>query len=368
MCLYIGKKLPLIAEKDIVVYKYLDEFDGNYETPYQETPVTLNKTLVANRVNNLYEEVYNEEVYNRKHSISKGAIHACLSIKREKIGNFVLFKAVIKKGTTFYVQDDFVEIAATELFITDEEINCDIDSPDLIDVAKLYIETARKQKENSNSNGVFIGDFCLYDKTYVSPLSDFNKEDAIGIVAFFNNEGNPVVISLEKAFLPWLTESSMENEVCSDIKDNIADDLSGYKHTYDIVASKDYDPNKFKSIAYCTNYQTKGTKKSDWYVGSIGECIKVAQNMGIINASMIFKGIGDIIGFSWMWSSSERTRDDGSCAWGCLLYNGLCRNYYGNRDIVYCVRPLFIEVENAYARHGRKPMTSVVGVRQYYTD
>ena len=142
MCLYIGKKLPLVAKKDIVVYKYLDVSDGDYKTPYQDTPVTLNETLVANRVNYLCKELYNG-----KHSISEGAIHACLSTKREKMGDVAL-KAIIKKGTTFYVQDDFAEIAATELFITDEEINCDIGSPDLIDVAKLYIEAARKEKEN----------------------------------------------------------------------------------------------------------------------------------------------------------------------------------------------------------------------------
>ena len=343
MCLYIGKKLPLVAKKDIVVYKYLDVSDGDYKTPYQDTPVTLNETLVANRVNYLCKELYNG-----KHSISEGAIHACLSTKREKMGDVAL-KAIIKKGTTFYVQDDFAEIAATELFITDEEINCDIDSPDLIDVAKLYIEAARKEKENSNGNGVFVGDFCLSDKTYVSPLSDFNKEDAIGIVAFFDNEGNPVVISLEEAFLPWLTEYSMKNEVCSNIKDNITDDLDGKKHTYDIAASKDYDPDKFKAVAYCTNYQTKGTEKGDWYLGAIGECIKVAQNMGIINASMLFKGIGDIIGFSCMWSSSERTCYGGSCAWLCYLNDGGCNDYDSNRGLDNCVRPLSAFINGAKA-------------------
>ena len=143
MCLYIGKKLPLVAKKDIVVYKYVNQYSGNYMTPYQYTPVTLNETLVAKtkRANCLCKNF-------EKYSIGEGAIHACLSTKREKMGDVAL-KAIIKKGTTFYVQDDFAEIAATELFITDEEINCDIDSPDLIYVAKLYIEAARKEKGNS---------------------------------------------------------------------------------------------------------------------------------------------------------------------------------------------------------------------------
>jgi hypothetical protein len=334
MCLNIGKKLSLVAKKDIVVYKYLDVSDGDYKTPYQETPVTLNETLVANRVNYLCEELYNG-----KHSISEGAIHACLSTKRKKMGDVAL-KAIIKRGTTFYVQDDFAEIAATELFITDEEINCNIDSPDLIDVAKLYIEAARKEKENSNGNGIFIGDFCLSDKTYVSPLSDFNKEDAIGVVAFFDNEGNPVVISLEEAFLPWLTKYLMKNEVCSNIKDNIADDLGGKKHTYDIAASKDYDPDKFKAVAYCTNYKTNGTEKGDWYLGATGEIIKVAQNMGIINAAIQYTGVGEPLKFEWMWTSSETISVSDSCAWSCYLYDGNCGHYCGCRRNADCVRPL----------------------------
>lgn len=340
MCLYIGKKLPLVAKKNIVVYKYVDEYSGKYVTPYQYTPVTLNETLVAKtkRADCLCKNL-------EKYSIGEGAIHACLSTKREKMGDVIL-KAIIKKGTTFYVQDAFHEIAAKELYITDEEIDCDIDSPDLIEVAKLYIETARKKKENSNGNGIFIGDFCLSDKTYVSPLSDFNKEDAIGIVAFFDNEGNPVVMSLEEAFLPWITEYSIKSRACSNIKDEIADDLDGKKHTYGIVASENYNPNKFKAVAYCANYQTKGTEKGDWYLGSIGECIRVAENMGIINESLLFKGIGDSIGFSWMWSSSEKIQCDHLYIWSCSLSDGGCDDsYYGNG--ICCVRPLSVFVNGA---------------------
>lgn len=344
MCLYIGKNLPLVAEKDIVVYKYVDCSGNSYKTPYQDTPVTLNETLVADHVNEPCKEAYNG-----KQSIGAGAIHACLTTKDKSMGNVAL-KAIIKKGTTFYVQDDFTEIAATELFITDEKITSETDSPDFVYVLKLCIETARKQKENSNGNGVFIGDFCLYDKTYVSPLSDFNKEDAIGIVAYFDNDGNPVVISLEEVRLPWLTKWSMNNEVCSNIEyDSVAKDLDGKKHTYDIAASKDYDPDKFKAVAYCAKYKTKGTKRGDWYLGAIGECIKVAQNMGIINASILFKGVGNIISFSYMWSSSERTWRGDSYAWDCGLNNGGCYGFYDSRDYEDCVRPLSAFINGAKA-------------------
>ena len=344
MCLYIGKNLPLVAEKDIIVYKYVDGDNGKYRTPYQDTPVTLNKTLVADHVSEPCEEMYNG-----KHAIGAGAIHACLTTKDKDMGSVVL-KAIVKAGTKFYVQDDFTEIAATELFITDEEIISEIDSPDLMDVVKLYIETARKVKENSNSNGIFIGDFCLSNKTYVSPLSDFNQKDVIGVVAYFDGENNPVIISLEEVRLPWLTNSSMNNKVCSNIdSDKKTDDLNGKKHTYDIAASKDYDPDKFKAVAYCTNYQTKGTKEGDWYLGAIGECIKVAQNMGTINASIILKGVGDIITFSYMWSSSEVTWGGSSCAWGCYLDDGHCYNYCNHRDNKGLVRPFSAFINGAKA-------------------
>lgn len=339
MCLYIGKNLPLVAEKDIVVYKYVDADyadgdNGKYITPCQDTPVIVNETLVADYVSEPCKEMHNG-----KHSIGAGAIHACLTTKEKYMGSVVL-KAIVKAGTKFYVEDDFTEIAATELFITDEKVIPEIDSPDLMDVVKLYIETARKVKENSNEDGIHIGDFCLSNKTYVSPLSDFNKEDAIGVVSYFDDENNPVIISLEDACLPWLTNSNMNNKTCSNIDNGEkTNDLNGKKHTYDIAASEDYDPDKFKAVAYCANYQTKGTKKGDWYLGAIGECIKVAQNMGIMNASIILKGIGDIITLSYMWSSSEVMLGGDSFAWGCDLCNGRCYEHFGYRCYNSKVRP-----------------------------
>lgn len=47
MCLYIRDKNPRIAKEDIVVLKYLRKENEQFYSPYQNTPVTLGKVLVA---------------------------------------------------------------------------------------------------------------------------------------------------------------------------------------------------------------------------------------------------------------------------------------------------------------------------------
>jgi hypothetical protein len=344
MCLYIGKSLPLVAKKDITVYKYVNESDGNYKTPYQDTPVTLNKTLVANRVNYLCKELYNG-----KHSISEGAIHACLSTKSGKMG-YVALKAVIKKGTTFYVQDDFKEIAAKELYITDEVVTVKVTTPDFNCILEDYLSDVMNDKSFANKDGVKVGYYALSDKTFVSPLSEFDHSKAIGVIAFFDKDDEPVIVSLDEEHLPWLTEYYMKNKVQSDINyDDTVDDFDGRKHTIDIVNSEDYDPEKFKAVAYCSEYKTNGTEKGDWYLGATGEITKVAQNMGIINAAIQYTGVGEPLKFEWMWTSSERTWNGDSCAWDCYLNVGDCNYYYGGRYYDYCVRPLSAFINEAKA-------------------
>ena len=47
MCLYISRKKPLVAKKDIVVYKYVRKQRGHYVTACQNYPIQTNKVLTA---------------------------------------------------------------------------------------------------------------------------------------------------------------------------------------------------------------------------------------------------------------------------------------------------------------------------------
>ena len=344
MCLYVGNRVALVAKKDITVYKYLNKNGDSYTTACRETPINLNEVLKPDtETENPQRECYN------KYCIDGGAIHACLTTIDSGF-NCYCVKAIIKAGTTYYVQDDFMQVAAKELFITDEEVTDNVTTPDMKSICEDYMNAVLQDDKYINKDGVHIGDFCLSNKTYVNPLTAFDHDDAIGIVAYFDDNDNPVVLALDEEYLPWLTQYSMKNKVCSDISgSNTIKDFNGKKHTYDIATSKDYDPEKFKAVAYCTKYKTKGTKEGDWYLGAIGECIKVAQNMGILNASMLYAECGETIKMNWMWSSSEVTWGGSSYAWICNLDDGICYGYCGDRDGKDEVRPFSAFINGAKA-------------------
>ena len=331
MCLYISNKTALKAKKDITVYKYVEECNGSYFTAFCNTKVKTNETLVPDT---------ELEIRNccRKYCIEGGAIHAYLTNIDSRL-NCICLKAIIKKGTEYYVQDDFKEIAAKELYITDEVITEKVTTPDFKYVLEDYI-SVMNDESFMNKDGVKVGYYMLSDKTFVSPLESFDHSKAIGIVAFFNKNDEPVIVSLDEEHLPWLTEYSMKNKVCSKIEDP-ENDFDGKKHTYDIVASKDYDPNKFKAVAYCTYYETYGTKRGDWYLGSVGEMINVAKNVAIINLSISYTGVGIPLKMKWVWTSSESPRGGCSCAWDCLLASGRCADRYDFRNGKSYVRPLY---------------------------
>ena len=340
MCLYVGNKTALIAKKDITVYKYVEERSSGYVTACRNTKVKTNETLVPDT------ELEIRDCY-RKYCIEGGAIHACLTTIDSGF-NCTCLKAIIKKGTEYHVQDDFKEIAAKELYITDEVVTEKVTTPDFKSVLEDYLSAVMNDESFTNKDGVKVGYYALSDKTFVSPLEGFDHSKAIGIVAFFDKDDEPVIVSLDEEHLPWLTEYSMKNKVCSKIEkpDN---DFDGKKHTYDIAASKDYDPDKFKAVAYCVNYKTNGTEKGDWYLGSVGEMINVAKNVAIINLSISYTGVGTPLKMEWAWTSSERTWDGHSYACYCILINGDCDGYYNYRDDEFCVRPLSAFINGAKA-------------------
>lgn len=297
MCLYIGYKKPLVAQKDIVVYKFVKKENGNYVTPFQNTPVNVNTLMIA--------EGDSEDIVKtifRKYVIGSGAIHACTSSYHNEFDDSdVCLKAYIKEGTEFWVQDDFRQIAARSLYITDEVVT-DKQNTDMAEICKMFIDVAP-----TNKDGIRIGDVLLSDKTYASPLGDFDKSKVIGYVACFNpQDDSPIHVGIINVYLPFLTDVQYNNSCHSLITSfNKEDDFDGHKHTYDIANADDYKAELFKAIDYCINYSTEGTDKGDWHLGATGELIAIAKNLIFINSAIILTGIGETINNSWSWTSSQ---------------------------------------------------------------
>ena len=319
MCLYIGYKKPFVAKSDITVYKYVNKNNGKYYTACRGYAVNTNEVMKAGKNGDI---VLN---YNNKYCIEGRAIHACTTTFDNGFDREICLKAIIKKGTEFYIQDDLKQVAAKELYITDEEVTGK-ESTDLTE----YLEDAIKNAESGN-DGVKVGYYRLSNGNFVNPF-EYKKGTIIGVVAFFDKNGGPVSIGINFKKLPWL-KCPFENEISSDISyEDIVEDMDGMRHTKDILNSKDYDPDNFTAVEYCRNYFTEGTKPGDWYLPAIGECVKIAQNVLIINMSLSKAGFATF-DLSSLWSSSECRGWSGSHAWGCGVDDGNCIGYYSGREM-----------------------------------
>jgi hypothetical protein len=134
-------------------------------------------------------------------------------------------------------------------------------------------------------------------------------------------------------------------------------DFEGYKHTYDIANADDYNADLFKAVDYCINYSTEGTNKGDWYLGAGGEIIMLAQNLDIVNASMLLTNIGTPITFDSFWTSSQCRAEQiiwqgvwqGVCSWAVRMDDCFSSIYWNSWFYDFQVRP-FLAFNNKRKR------------------
>ena len=331
MCLSTGIK-KLVAKQDITCYKVLrKKSNGTYVTPYRDTKAELNKEIVAANCS----REYNNRWYN---SIEGGFIHALLRVN-DAHGGFgdecVTFKAIIPAGTEFFVNDNFEQICARKMFVTDTIVKKKTNkaSVDIImeSILEAYPHTIEEGK-------VAIGDFCVVGKkgvkTYIH-RSEYTPEiddDIIGVVGFFNEDGKPVVISRKEVEKRWCTldcgERPLINDTVAYQGDRYKKSLNGKELTEKVLKSEHYKAKKYPLFQYIANFKTKGTKKGDWYVGVIGELVKLAENAALINASLWLLKDATLL-YHWLWSSSEYYAY--SNAWYLNLSKGGVGSYAGSK-------------------------------------
>ena len=332
MCLCISNKKPLVAKKDIVVYKYVKEQNGIYVTPYQNYPIQTNKVLSPSHKG---EDIVGTTYH--KYAIRGGAIHAYTSSNdSDWVEGITCLKAIIKKGTEFWVQDDFKQVAARSLYITDEVVE-EEETSDLQDIYISILESVEEHK-----NGLKVGDVLLADKTYVSPLNEFDHSKAIAVVMGFHPEDDsPIYVATKESYLPLFRHFEGVNSCQSNIKrsEDLKKDFDGYKHTYDIANADDYNADLFKAIEHCINYSTEGTNKGDWHLGAGGEMIMLAQNLAIVNASILLNNIGTPISMLGFWTSSQYYDGLFVYSWYVTLDNGDSIAQIGF-SVYGCIRPL----------------------------
>ena len=184
MCLYTINRKPFVAKRDYIVYKYLRKEGNNYVTPFQEKIVRLQDTIKAELKTN-YENDNGHRIM-----VGAGFVHAVL---REYKNYDIAFKAIIKKGTEFYIGEDISDICAREIFITDEVVN---EFPPLYEVMKPIIEDFIDDIFETEEKS--CGSYRLANGTYVSPKAIFKQtiklnDEVIGVVNFIKDNTTNIV-------------------------------------------------------------------------------------------------------------------------------------------------------------------------------
>lgn len=330
MCLYIRDSKPRIAKRDIVVLKYLDKRgDEQFYTPVMGTPVTLGKVLKASpgKPNITF---HSTDHLNREISfIREGAIHARLIVAPLDYDTNYCAKAIIPKGTKYWVSLFGTEIAAEKMLITKEEGNNDV----LGDSFAREILTYAPEV-----NGIRIGDYQMTDNSFVHPKKSIAKTEVRGIVCGFYENGEPIICALERFREVW------DKQYCSntgEFTDNVQImnmlPFNGREVTRKYIKKKYKDKSRFGAFEKCINYRkNKGEK---WFFGALGETMAMLDNIIYLNAAHKITGLGFILSTDYLyWSCSELN----SChSWYCKLgmLDVYCNGTY--KDNAYSVVPFY---------------------------
>lgn len=277
MCLITKFTEPFVAKKDIVCYKYLyAESNGIYETPYMHIVVELGKEIIPKN-----ENIEGVKRYNNKCFFRGGFIHACLGYLSPWTNDeMVAVKAMIPKGTEFYICDDCKDICAKKIVLTEEIIpkvpKARMAIRELFNdyFADLFVPT---------QDGVGIGYYRLADGSYLNPkdLTDDLKEEVIGVVGYIH-EGKIGVIGLDWEVLLCSRFYRMAN-----FSNHKGKDYDGAANTNNVLTHSSYSPNIYPAFYWVNNYETKGTKKGDWYLGAVDEVSDlVTNNLFEVNAAI----------------------------------------------------------------------------------
>lgn len=335
MCLCTKNIKAYIAKEDIKVFKILRKEGQGYKTPYQNKEVVLGSVMKPD--NGVEHKKGNYGYNNCTLCVEGGFIHAVTRTKlydKDKVEdeNYIVVECYIPKGTEFYFSDDFIEVAAKELYLSDKIVdnNSGLSNEEMQNLLLSYPIESLISKDK-----VSVGWLMLDDRTFVHP-SLFNKDKMkpIGIVCeIVGNEYK--IMSLNQTMDRWSNDyikvEGLEN---LEKEDEIYADTKGKEHCEIISRCKEYKTGIFPAVEWCLNYVTNGINVGDWYLPACGELRNAVLNMHIINAALFFTSVGVMLSTSIdYWSSSEYSSD---YARHVYAYNGYVVNY--NKDYIGYVR------------------------------
>lgn len=170
MCLITNRQKPLVTDRDLIVCKNLVLKGNEWFTPIRDTQITGNLLESSIPV-----EPENDMIYGQ-HQIDGEGVHAYTNL-----ANRVGFKAIIPKGSLFWVSSDLMEIASTKLILTEEEY---LGDTDLEYICDLLLKDVKVEYSN---NVVSINNYHI-DTRYIGKGANYNVLHKFGIKLFSVNE------------------------------------------------------------------------------------------------------------------------------------------------------------------------------------
>lgn len=291
MCLVTYHQKPMVASKDIKVYKHVREMSADKaKSPYQETWFDLNKEFIA-QPSETYLKSYND---GKRWGINGGAIHACLWPDFER-GRCL--EAYIPKGTEYWYGIDKSTICAKKLFVTDKEVK-----PEDCAGMDEEIALAAYSESPKNNEGVAIGFFLVFND-FVGPAvaASCSKKNIQGIVVGFNGN-EPVVADIQN-----LIESiSIDNDWNSKLDKHIPNteeaikDMNGYEHTKAWKETCENNPKRYEA------YNAVAKLSENHYIPALGEMELVWKNLIYIAAACSLANVACPFTMGrWYWTSTE---------------------------------------------------------------
>lgn len=319
MCLYTKHKEPIVAQRNIKVYKHVCDYKPQTKkakSPCQRTWFSLDEDFNPEK-----QTVDIEEAHSGLYEINGGVIHACLwpDFSRGKC-----LEAYIPAGTEYWIGIDHSTICARKLVVLNKPVTRD-DNPGLDPtMAQMLYDVAIE------CDGVKVGDYLVTSENgyevYRSPLQVLNlpKDSIKGIVVGFNGN-TPIVADIFHTIVDtvWIDayyRSNLGGEFF-DSGDQAELDMNGYEHFTAWKKTCEGTRDRFKA------YHVVKERGEDYYIPALGEMKQLITNILSVAASCSLAGLFcPICMDGYYWTSTESSED---CSWFCALCSdGWYRNWY----------------------------------------
>ena len=300
MCMYSTRQQPLIAKQDIVCVKYLKKtMGGELRTPFQAVPVPIGKPFTPS------QESVDFDRGSMTYSLSGGVIHAMTHVV--DWNDAIPYKAIIPKGTEYWIDVRSRAIAAKKMIISDEKI----------DIAQPDESLLRDLLSNTPTEGeLSVGDYYIKGKGFISPFEvneDIIPQIAGVIVGFKDKE--PIIWSGEVA-----KDLAMDTQWNSKFDKYVSEpekDFDGEKHLEEFLKNyKNFDKSRFEAYAACVAYKPKIGK---WYIPAFGEKKIMIDNLSFIHAAAWISKSNMFLPTGYYWTSSECYAEG---CWDVCVYDG----------------------------------------------